>query len=440
MGYQKTDFGKFCNKLRIDNNELMRDMAKRLCISPSFLSKVECGNSKPPMKWREKIADLYTLTGEQQEELNRVIDLEHTKTNLDISAFSQRDKNMMIAFMNQLREMDDSKKEKWEEILNIRKKANVRKTKTDFGKFCKKLRIDNNESVQDMALKLNVSKNYLTMIERGGSKPPLRWKKELSELYALTKEQQEELEKYITQEYKKTFNKLTDFGVFCRKLRISRNESMIDMAKRLSVSHLFLSQAENGHCKPPLNWKTKIASVYELSENQQEELAKCIDQEYIKSFGDFSDFGVFCQKIGIAREESISDMAKRISVSERALYLAERGMSRPCLAWKATIASAYALTKEQQEELSRCIDKEYEKEFESLTDFGKFCRELRGIQNESMTSMAKRLGVSQSYLSNIEYGEPTPPLEWKKIIADEYALTKEQQEELNRCINLARAK
>lgn len=84
MGYQKTDFGKFCNKLRIDNNELMRDMAKRLCVSPAFLSKVECGNSKPPMKWKEKIADLYTLTGEQEEELNRFIDMEHTRTNLDI--------------------------------------------------------------------------------------------------------------------------------------------------------------------------------------------------------------------------------------------------------------------------------------------------------------------------------------------------------------------
>lgn len=118
MGYQKTDFGKFCNKLRIDNNELMRDMAKRLCVSPAFLSKVECGDSKPPMKWKEKIADLYTLTGEQEEELNRFIDMEHTRTNLDISTFSQRDKNMIIAFMNQLKEMDDSRKGEWEKTLN----------------------------------------------------------------------------------------------------------------------------------------------------------------------------------------------------------------------------------------------------------------------------------------------------------------------------------
>ena len=122
MRYQKTDFGKFCSKLRVDNNELMRDMAKRLCVSPAFLSKVEYGKSKPPMKWKDIIADLYMLTGEQQEELNRFIDQKHTRTNLDISTFSQRDKNMIIAFMDQLKEMNDSKKEKWEEILNIRER------------------------------------------------------------------------------------------------------------------------------------------------------------------------------------------------------------------------------------------------------------------------------------------------------------------------------
>ena len=38
-----TNFGKFCRKLRIDNDELLYDMAAKLGVSSAFLSKVENG-------------------------------------------------------------------------------------------------------------------------------------------------------------------------------------------------------------------------------------------------------------------------------------------------------------------------------------------------------------------------------------------------------------
>lgn len=57
---------------------------------------------------------------------------------------------------------------------------------------------------------------------------------------------------------------------------------------------------------------------------------------------------------------------------------------------------------------------------------------------ELPVEMAKRLGVSPYRLLSIARGKHRPPLEWKRKIADEYSLNKEQQEELNRCIDLAR--
>lgn len=44
---------------------------------------------------------------------------------------------------------------------------------------------------------------------------------------------------------------VNNFGKFCRKLRIDRNERLYDMAKRLNVSSAFLSKVENGQKKPP---------------------------------------------------------------------------------------------------------------------------------------------------------------------------------------------
>ena len=48
---------------------------------------------------------------------------------------------------------------------------------------------------------------------------------------------------------------LTNFGKFCRKLRIDKGELLYDMAQRLKVSSAFLSKVENGKAKPPEEWK-----------------------------------------------------------------------------------------------------------------------------------------------------------------------------------------
>lgn len=78
-----TRFGRFCRKLRIDNNELLLDMAKRLSVSSAFLSKVENGKSKPPIKWKETIASLYDLELEQEKELCESIDEARKNTTID---------------------------------------------------------------------------------------------------------------------------------------------------------------------------------------------------------------------------------------------------------------------------------------------------------------------------------------------------------------------
>ena len=56
-----TPFGKFCRKLRIDRNEILKDMASKLNVTVSYLSAVEHGKRPIPNDWESSIPQLYSL-------------------------------------------------------------------------------------------------------------------------------------------------------------------------------------------------------------------------------------------------------------------------------------------------------------------------------------------------------------------------------------------
>ena len=64
-----TEFGKILRKLRIDRQELLRDMAKNLEVSSAYLSAVETGKRKIPIDWCSKISTLYKLDPDTIREL-----------------------------------------------------------------------------------------------------------------------------------------------------------------------------------------------------------------------------------------------------------------------------------------------------------------------------------------------------------------------------------
>ena len=69
-----TEFGKFSRKLRIDNGELLKDMAIKLNTTPAFLSMVETGRRSIPKKLEEEIEKSYScLSLEQKEELISIL-------------------------------------------------------------------------------------------------------------------------------------------------------------------------------------------------------------------------------------------------------------------------------------------------------------------------------------------------------------------------------
>lgn len=106
-----TDFGKTCRKLRIDNNELLLDMANYLGVSAAFLSKVENGKAKPPANWKEKIVARYHLTDAMYAELCNSIDKARSVRTIKIPNIQEDDSELMLAFARKLGDMSTAEKE-----------------------------------------------------------------------------------------------------------------------------------------------------------------------------------------------------------------------------------------------------------------------------------------------------------------------------------------
>ena len=73
----------------------------------------------------------------------------------------------------------------------------------NFGKFCRKLRIDRGELLYDMATKLEVSSAFLSKVENGKKKPPQEWRDILIREYNLKPNDVKELDRcmYEAQNY-----------------------------------------------------------------------------------------------------------------------------------------------------------------------------------------------------------------------------------------------
>lgn len=68
---------------------------------------------------------------------------------------------------------------------------------TSFGKFCRKLRIDEGKLLLDMAQQLRVSSAFLSKVENGKAKPPVEWEDIIKKEYNLSDDQTMELHNCI---------------------------------------------------------------------------------------------------------------------------------------------------------------------------------------------------------------------------------------------------
>ena len=119
-----TQFGKFCRKLRIDNGELLKDMAAKLDVTSSYLSAVENGKRNVPQDWSSKIILRYSLDKNQQNEMQIALQESKKEIRIDFSSYNNEDKQIMMALARDYKDLDDVDKDTIKNILSsLRKRS-----------------------------------------------------------------------------------------------------------------------------------------------------------------------------------------------------------------------------------------------------------------------------------------------------------------------------
>ena len=93
-------------------------MAKRLGVTPQYISLVELGKRKLNTVLKNKFIEEYKLNNEQKLELERIMMMESKKINIDIEGLDIDDVNLLLLLSNKMKNMEKHDKDKFKNIIN----------------------------------------------------------------------------------------------------------------------------------------------------------------------------------------------------------------------------------------------------------------------------------------------------------------------------------
>lgn len=112
-----TRLGRFLRILRINNDQILKDMAEQLGVSAAFLSAVENGKKNMPETWKEQLRTIYNLDAEQYEELELAVLESKKQLVLDLEKVSEPRRQLAISFARNFNDMDDKTTERLLKII-----------------------------------------------------------------------------------------------------------------------------------------------------------------------------------------------------------------------------------------------------------------------------------------------------------------------------------
>ncbi|WP_338985765.1 helix-turn-helix transcriptional regulator [Fusobacterium animalis] len=112
----KGDLSKFLAIKRIENNENLFDMARKLDISIAYLSSIENGKREIPRDFFEKIKKNYNLNLSEEEKLKKIISYTK-KIVIDMKELSEDRKDISLRYARKIQSLSEEKLRKLREIL-----------------------------------------------------------------------------------------------------------------------------------------------------------------------------------------------------------------------------------------------------------------------------------------------------------------------------------
>ncbi|MBV4427203.1 helix-turn-helix domain-containing protein [Clostridium tyrobutyricum] len=113
-----TQFGKFCRKIRIDNDELLKDMAKKLGVTSAYLSAIENGKREIPSSWETLIIDKYNLSKSDSHQFKKAIYESKKQIKIQLQNLKSQDKDLVVSFARKFEGLSQEKKDAIKKLLN----------------------------------------------------------------------------------------------------------------------------------------------------------------------------------------------------------------------------------------------------------------------------------------------------------------------------------
>ena len=102
-----TEFGKALRKIRIDRQQLLKEMANNLEVSSAYLSAVETGKRRIPKDWVSKISTIYSLSPEARDDLQNSADNSVSDVTISLVNASEEKRNAVLSFARALDGLSD---------------------------------------------------------------------------------------------------------------------------------------------------------------------------------------------------------------------------------------------------------------------------------------------------------------------------------------------
>lgn len=113
-----TQFGKELRKIRIENDQILKNMADKLNVTAAYLSAVENGNRKVPDSWINIIAKEYNLSDEEERKLQKLAYENRNDINVSFDSTNNQETNLALSFARKFKNLDDNQIEEIQKILD----------------------------------------------------------------------------------------------------------------------------------------------------------------------------------------------------------------------------------------------------------------------------------------------------------------------------------
>ena len=114
-----TEFGKLLRIIRVNSGDSAKEMARKLKMSPSYLSTIENGKRNIPIDIDKLLIEAYNLSDRDKEKLRKAMAESSDRVKIDLTDLAEKKRQMIFEITNG--NLDESVIEQLHQIIETKK-------------------------------------------------------------------------------------------------------------------------------------------------------------------------------------------------------------------------------------------------------------------------------------------------------------------------------